>query len=128
MEKNTFLNHFCLAFSHVSLQAQPAPDALNASEASDCDVEPLGICKRTFQLLCPFLGDEFQLRDVFFLRIVSFAYHKTLLGICSFLCFQFPVHDGMGVAFAPTEGGGRGAADPRVGANVTRSRFAWQAQ
>ena len=34
----------------------------------------------------------------------------------------------MGVAFAPTEGGGRGAADPRVGANVTRPRFVWQAQ
>ena len=27
-----------------------------------------------------------------------------------------------------TDGGGRGAADPRVGANVTRPRFAWQAQ
>ena len=31
-----------------------------------------------------------------------------------------------GVALAPTEGGGRGAADPRVEANVTRPRFAWQ--
>ena len=28
----------------------------------------------------------------------------------------------------PTEGGGRGAADPRVGVNVTRPRFAWQEQ
>ena len=35
---------------------------------------------------------------------------------------------GKGVALAPTEGGCRGAADPRVGANVTRPRFAWQAQ
>jgi hypothetical protein len=34
----------------------------------------------------------------------------------------------LGVALAPTEGGGRGAADPRVGANVTRPRFVWQAQ
>ena len=33
-----------------------------------------------------------------------------------------------GVALAPTEGGGRGAADPRVGVNVTRHRFAWRAQ
>ena len=31
-------------------------------------------------------------------------------------------------ALAPTEGGGRGAADPRVGANVTQLGFAWQAQ
>lgn len=34
----------------------------------------------------------------------------------------------LGVALAPTEGGGRGAADPRAGANVTRLGFAWQAQ
>ena len=33
-----------------------------------------------------------------------------------------------GVALAPTEGGGRSAADPWVGANVTRPRFAWEAQ
>ena len=34
----------------------------------------------------------------------------------------------LGVALAPTEGGGRGAADPGVGANVTQLGFAWQAQ
>ena len=33
-----------------------------------------------------------------------------------------------GVALAPTEGGYRGGADPRVGANVTRPRFALRAQ
>ena len=34
----------------------------------------------------------------------------------------------LGVALAPTEGGGRGAADPAVGANVTQVGFAWQVQ
>ena len=34
----------------------------------------------------------------------------------------------LGVALAPTEGGGRGAADPGVGANVTQLGFAWQVQ
>ena len=33
-----------------------------------------------------------------------------------------------GVALAPTRGGGRGERGPRVGANVTRPRFAWRAQ
>ena len=31
-----------------------------------------------------------------------------------------------GVALAPTEGGGRGAADSNIGAHVTRCRFEWQ--
>ena len=31
-----------------------------------------------------------------------------------------------GVALAPTQGGGRGEHDPRVGADVTPPRFAWQ--
>ena len=35
--------------------------------------------------------------------------------------------EGTGVAFAPAEGGSRGGADPRVGANVTRPPLAWQA-
>ena len=34
----------------------------------------------------------------------------------------------LGAALAPTEGGGRGAADTGVGANVTPFCFAWQAQ
>ena len=34
----------------------------------------------------------------------------------------------LGVALAPTQGGGRGECDPRVGVNVTQPRFAWQAQ
>ena len=34
--------------------------------------------------------------------------------------------EGTGVAFAPAEGGSRGGADPRVGANVTRPPLAWQ--
>ena len=33
-----------------------------------------------------------------------------------------------GVALVPTQGGGRGAADPRAGANMTWPRCAWQAQ
>ena len=32
-----------------------------------------------------------------------------------------------GVAFAPTQGGGRGECDPRVGVNVTPA-FVWEAQ
>ena len=34
----------------------------------------------------------------------------------------------LGVAFAPTASGGRGARDPGVGANVTPVHFAWQVQ
>ena len=34
----------------------------------------------------------------------------------------------LGVAFAPTASGGRGAGDPGVGAQVTPVHFAWQVQ